>query len=267
MLRTRVIPVLLVNRRKCVKTRRFRNPTYLGDLKNIVRILNEKEVDELVLLDIAASREQRGPDFDFLKEVVVECFMPVCYGGGITNQHDVRKLFHLGIEKVSINSFAFKSPSFIGDLARVFGSQSIVVSVDVKKTLFGNYRCYLSGGRVNSGSKPEDFVKKMEENGAGEILLNSIECDGMMQGYDLELIKTVSSLVEIPVVACGGAGSLEDFGKAVFKGGASAGAGGSFFVFQGVHRAVLVSYPQPSEIEELFGYEYSNLMGEPGLDR
>lgn len=259
MLRARIIPVLLVDNRKCVKTRQFRRPTYLGDLKNIVRILNEKEIDELVILDIAASRERKKPDFEFLKKIVVECFMPVCYGGGIRNQDDVRELFYLGIEKVAVNSYAFERPQFIQEISRDFGSQSIVASVDVRRNLLGSYRCYLRGGRINSRVKPDVFVRRMEESGAGEILLNSIEADGMMQGYNIELIRRVSRMVDIPVIACGGAGSLGDFREAIFAGGANAAAGGSFFVYHGVHRAVLISYPEYGEIDELFEYGRSEM--------
>lgn len=203
MLRTRVIPVLLVKKRGCVKTRQFKKTTYLGDLKNIVRIFNDKEVDELVILDIMASREQRKPDFDYLKEIVVECFMPVCYGGGIHDPEDIKKLFFLGIEKVAVNSYAFENPHFIKEISNYFGSQSIVVSVDVKKNIFGNYRCYTRGGRKNTGLEPGIFVKQMQDYGAGEILLNSIDADGEMQGYDIDLIKKISRIVDIPLIACG----------------------------------------------------------------
>jgi len=255
MLRTRIIPVLLIKGRKCIKTRRFRKSTYLGDLKNIVRIFNDKEVDELIILDIQASRDRRGPDLDFLKEILVECFMPVCYGGGIRKSEEVGKLFFLGVEKVAINSHAFNNPEFIRQISDVYGSQSIVASVDVKKNFMGKYRCYTNGGQNRTGMEPAVFIRKMQDFGAGEILLNSIDTDGMMQGYDIELIKEISEKVEIPVIACGGAGKLSDFRDAVFDGGADAAAAGSFFVFQGVHRAVLISYPSRKEMEMLFRQE------------
>lgn len=251
MLKTRVIPVLLLSERRCVKTRRFKEPTYLGDAKNILKIFNDKEVDELVILDIMASRQGRGPDFHYLKELTVECFMPVCYGGGVRDIEDIQRLFALGIEKVAINSYAFERPQFIREVSQLFGSQSIVVSMDVKETLFGQERCFIYGGRKNTGMSPEEFSLLMEEYGCGEIFLNSIDRDGLMQGYALERLKRVTQAVKIPVIACGGAGKLEDFRDAVFTGGAAAVAAGSFFVFQGVHRAVLISYPDYHELEIL----------------
>ncbi|MCP5053487.1 MAG: imidazole glycerol phosphate synthase subunit HisF, partial [bacterium] len=198
-----------------VKTCLFKKPVYLGDPKNIVKLFNDKEVDELVILDIMASRKGRKPDFDYLKELTVECFMPVCYGGGISDLADVKKLFALGIEKVAINSYAFENPHFIKELSSYFGSQSIVVSLDVKKSIFGKYRCYTGGGRKSTGIAPEVFARKMQDFGAGEILLNSIDCDGMMRGYDVSLIKEVTAGVDIPIIACGGAGKSRDFYEAV----------------------------------------------------
>lgn len=252
MLKTRVIPVLLLRNRGFVKTRRFKKPTYLGDPKNIVRIFNEKEVDELIILDITASRQKQPPDFDYLKELTIECFMPVCYGGGINNQEDIKKLFALGIEKVSVNTGALENPRLVEEASREFGSQSIVISMDVKKDLWGNYRCYSTGGRKKTGLEPQTFARQMQEYGAGEILVNSIDGDGMQTGYDIALIKNVAGNVDIPVIACGGAGKLHDFFEAVTDGGAAAVAAGSFFVFQGVHRAVLISYPGYHQLEKLF---------------
>lgn len=252
MLQTRVIPVLLLKDRGCVKTRQFKNPTYLGDPKNIVRIFNDKEVDELVILDITASKKQRPPDFEFIKELAVECFMPVCYGGGIQRLEDVQKLFALGIEKVALNSYAFENPHFIQELAAYFGSQSIVVSIDVKKNLFGQYRCFTHNGTKNTGLEPHVFARQIADLGAGELLINSIDADGTMKGYDISLVKQITTNVSIPVIACGGAGSLEHFRQVVIDAGAAAAAAGSFFVFQGIHRAVLISYPSYQQLETLF---------------
>ncbi|MCP4218981.1 MAG: imidazole glycerol phosphate synthase subunit HisF [bacterium] len=249
MLKTRVIPVLLLKDRGFVKTVKFKKPTYLGDPKNIVRLFNDKEVDELVILDITASVEGRKPDFDYLSELTVECFMPVCYGGGIDDPADVKRLFSMGIEKVSVNSYAFENPLFIRELSEYYGSQSIVVSMDVKKNFMGKYRCYGRSGRKSTD--PVEFAVNMQEYGAGEILLNSVDRDGTMSGYDIELLKQVASAVDIPVIACGGAGKPEDFREAVLEGGADAAAAGSLFVFQGVHRAVLISYPGYKELEKL----------------
>jgi len=252
MLKTRVIPVLLLQNRGFVKTRRFKKPTYLGDPKNILKIFNDKEVDEIIILDITASKQRREPDFAYLQELTVECFMPVCYGGGIRSLEDIKKLSAIGIEKAAINTYAHENPLFVKQAADHFGSQSIVISMDVKKDMFGNYRCYTRGGRKKTGIEPGVFARQMQENGAGEILINSIQQDGTWEGYDLTLIKRVSGLVDIPVIACGGAGSLSDFYRAVCDGGAAAVAAGSFFVFQGIHRAVLISYPGYKELEKLF---------------
>jgi len=252
MLHHRVIPVILLQDKGCVKTVKFKNPTYLGDPKNIIKIFNDKEVDEIVILDINASIKRNKPNINFLKELTVECFMPVSYGGGISSFEEAKKLFSIGIEKIIINSFAFNNMEFIRKLTDYFGNQSIVISMDVKKNIFGHYKCYSMSGSKNTGIEPVEFAKIVEKNGAGEILLNSIDNDGMMQGYDIELIKKVSDSVDIPVIACGGAGKLKDFGDAVSRGNASAVAAGSFFVFQGIHRAVLISYPHYDELEQLF---------------
>ena len=253
MLNNRVIPCLLLLGQGLVKTRRFRAPAYLGDPINVVRIFNDKEVDELIILDIAARAQGRGPSFDYLREVVSECFMPVCYGGGIRNIDDMAKLFNLGIEKVSINTSAVTNPSLIREAAAAFGTQSVLVSLDVRRCLWSGYRVCSHNGRRRTALAPEAFAADVERLGAGELLLNSIDRDGTMRGYDIDLVKRVSSAVKIPVVACGGAGSLEDLGAVVRLGGASAAAAGSLFVFQGPHRAVLISYPSRVEIEKSMG--------------
>ncbi len=243
----RVIPVLLLQGKGLVKTTRFKNPTYLGDPINVVKILNDKEVDELVFLDIQASVKNTPLQFDLLSRISAECFMPFGYGGGIRKIEDIRTILRLGVEKVVINSYAAESPDFIQKAADLFGSQAIVVSIDVKKDIVGRYRVHTLGGRKNIGKPPEEYAGEMESVGAGEIILNSIDCDGTMQGYDLNLIKSVSEKVSIPVVACGGAGGMDDLVAAVHAGGASAAAAGSMFVFQGRHRAVLISYPSYKE--------------------
>lgn len=252
MLRTRVIPCLLLRNLGLVKTIQFKKPTYLGDPINIVRIFNDKEVDELIFLDILATVENHGPPFEMLRKIASECFMPLCYGGGVRNMEDMKSLFNMGIEKVAVNSYAVEHPSFIRAAADTFGSQSIIVSLDVKKSLFGKYSVYTHGGRKNTGRNPVQCAIEMEKAGAGELLLSSIDRDGTMRGYDLELIKQVACAVNIPVVACGGAGNATHLAEAVLKGGASAAAAGSMFVFQGPHRAVLISYPSPAEMNEKF---------------
>ncbi|MGB0383230.1 MAG: AglZ/HisF2 family acetamidino modification protein [Ardenticatenaceae bacterium] len=253
MMRPRVIPCLLLRNKGLVKTVKFKDPTYLGDPINVVKIFNDKEVDELVFLDITATLENRKPRFEYLAEIASECFMPLGYGGGLRNLDDIRRLFSIGIEKVAINSYAVENPSFIQEAADLFGSQSIVVSIDVKKNWFGKYQLFTHGGKKATGLDPVHFAVQMADMGAGEILLNSIDRDGTMKGYDLALIRRVSEAVDIPVVACGGAGNINDLADAVKKGKASAAAAGSMFVFQGRHRAVLISYPTENELRRAFG--------------
>jgi cyclase len=234
-----------------VKTVKFKNPKYVGDPINAVKIFNEKEVDELIFLDITATTEKRKPNFRLINDIASECFMPFGYGGGISDLNDMRELFNLGVEKVIINTYAVENPSFVKSAAERFGSQSIVVSIDVKKNLFGKYQVYTHGGKKVTKLDPATFAVRMEEIGAGEIILTSINRDGTMEGYDIGLIKKVSQSLNIPVVASGGAGTIQDFANAVKQGGAAAVAAGSLFVFLGKHRAVLINYPKQTEIETL----------------
>jgi len=252
MLATRVIPCLLLRNQGLVKTVRFKDPKYVGDPINAIRIFNDKEVDELIFLDITATPEGRRPPFKMIAEIASECFMPVCYGGGVTDINDLRELFAIGIEKVAINSAAVADPGLIRRCADAFGSQSVVVAIDVKKSLFGRYEVYTESGRKSTGLDPLAHASRMQELGAGELLLTSIDRDGTMTGYDSALVKKVCCEVDIPVIACGGAGTLRDLGGAV-ENGASAVAAGSMFVFYGKHRAVLINYPAPEELQGLFG--------------
>jgi imidazole glycerol-phosphate synthase subunit HisF len=252
-MRIRVIPVLLLRNNGLVKTLRFSDPKYVGDPINAVKIFNEKEVDELVLLDITATVEKRKPNVKLLQEIAGECFMPVCYGGGISSMEDVKAIFDSGIEKIALNTAAFDKPGLLGEAAARYGSQSILVSIDVKKSFFGKYQVYTHSGSTNRKIDPVTFARKAAEAGAGEIMLNSIDRDGTMSGYDTELVRMVSEAVNIPVIACGGAGKLDDLKSGVLAGGASAVAAGSMFVFQGRHRAVLISYPSQKELKALFG--------------
>lgn len=251
MLRTRVMPCLLLKDGALVKTVKFKDPGYIGDPINAIRIYNEKEVDELILLDITATLENRKPPFQVLSEISSECFMPVAYGGGVRNLDDIKTIFGLGIEKVALNTYAMEQPDFIRAAADKFGSQSIVVSIDVCKKAFGRYEVYTWSGRKATGLDPVKFAVQMEEMGAGEILLTSIDRDGTQEGYDIELIKKVTSAVSMPVIACGGAGKVEDFGAAVKQGGASACAAGSMVVYFGRNRAVLINFPARSELESV----------------
>jgi cyclase len=250
--RTRVIPCLLLKNQGLVKTVKFKAPTYLGDPINVVRIFNDKEVDELVLLDITATIEHRKPRVKLISQIASECFMPLGYGGGIRSLENIRELFGIGIEKVIINSFAAENPSLIREAADLAGSSSVVVSIDVRKNLWGKQEVFTHSGTKSTGLEPVKYAQEMEAMGAGELLLNSIDRDGTMDGYDLELIKRVSQAVHIPVVACGGAGSVTNLIEAVKEGGASAAAAGSLFVFQGRHRAVLISYPSAPELKKAF---------------
>ncbi len=252
MFRPRVIPSLLLRGRGLVKTVKFKDPRYLGDPRNVVKIFNEKEVDELVLLDITATAEGRRPDFELIHEIVSEAFMPLGYGGGLTSVEDCQRVLAVGVEKVVLNTQAVADPSFVSRAAARFGSQSVVVSIDVRRTLLGRYNVRTVKQPKGAGLDPVEFAVEMEQRGAGEILLNSVDRDGTMGGYDLRLVKAVSEAVSVPVVACGGAGSHEDLRRVVQEGGASAAAAGSLFVFIGKHRAVLISFPEPAVLQQLF---------------
>lgn len=253
MLRTRVIPCLLLRGEGLVKTVRFKEPRYVGDPINAIRIFNDKEVDELILLDITASREGRGPAFGAIRDFASECFMPVGYGGGIRSLADAREVLALGIEKVILNTMALRRPELIAELSREFGAQAVVVSIDARKKLLGGYEVMAAAGSEKTGLAPVDHAKRMVALGAGEIFLNAIDRDGTGSGYDIALVRSVAQAVQVPVIACGGAGSLADFSAAVNDGQASAVAAGSMFVFHGKHRAVLITYPGRDELEKVLG--------------
>lgn len=244
MSKTRVIPALLLRGQGLVKTVKFKNPKYVGDPINAVRIFNEKEVDELVFLDITATPEGRGPDYEMLSDIASEAFMPMAYGGGISTLEQIRRIFELGFEKVIINSAAYKYPNLITEAAAIFGSQSIIGCVDVRKTLIGRYELCSTSGRVKESVGLAEHLATLSKRGVGEILVNAIDRDGTMGGYDLKLLREVSSAVTVPVIACGGAGNVNHFVQAVQDGHASAVAAGSLFVFMGPHRAVLINYPE-----------------------
>lgn len=247
MKRVRVIPVLLLHQGGLVKSVKFKKYTYVGDPINAVKIFNEKEIDEIAVLDIDASREKRGPDFEKIKEIAGEAFIPLAYGGGISTIAEIKELFYIGVEKVVLNYNAVHHPALITEAAKLVGSQSVVVSIDVKKNLFGKYKVFTANGTENTQLDPVEFAKKMEAAGAGEIFLNTIDNDGTYSGYNLELTKKISSELSIPLIICGGASTVEDFKQAV-QHGASAVAAGSMFVFQRPHNAVLISYPSQEEL-------------------
>ena len=252
MLATRLMPCLLMSNGALVKTVRFKNPSYIGDPVNAVRIFNDKEVDELLLLDIEATTHKRGIDYETLKKVVSECFMPICYGGGFSSLEDMRKLFTLGVEKISLGAAAFETPDLIRQASSEFGNQAIVVTLDVKKTLLGSYTVRTHQGSKDRRKSPTDAARYMEDLGAGEILLYSIDRDGTWSGFDLKLIRDVTNAVSIPIVVSGGAGSFQDIRIAVQKAGASAVAIGSMAVFQGKDLGVLIKFPNRKDQDAIF---------------
>ncbi len=252
MLRTRVIPCLLLRKRALVKTVQFQNPQYVGDPINTVRIFNDKEVDELIFLDITATVEGRPPQFDLIEDIASECFMPVTYGGGVRDRSDLHRLFRLGVEKVALNTHAVIAPDFVRQAADEFGSQSIIGALDVKQNRRGGYEVYTHGGRQRVHGEPAQRAAALVTAGVGEILLTSIDRDGTMKGYDLDLVRQVTGAVPVPVIACGGAGHRDDLGRVVREAGASAAAAGSLFVYQGVNRAVLINFPSKTELHPLF---------------
>jgi len=252
MLHPRIIPCLLVHNKGLVKTVKFKDPKYVGDPINAVRIFNEKEVDELMVVDIDATRENREPDYKMIEKLATECRMPLCYGGGIKTAEQAQRIFSLGVEKIAISSVAIEEPALITAVASRVGNQSVIVVLDAKKKLFGGkYEICTHNGTKSTGIDPIEFAKKCESLGAGEIIINSIDQDGMMKGYDFSLIDKIRQSISIPMTALGGAGTLEDIGKLISKHGIIGAAAGSLFVFKGKYKAVLINYPNPKEKEEL----------------
>jgi len=252
MRRVRVIPTLLLSGQKLVKTLRFSSPTYIGDPINALRIFNEKEVDEIVVLDINATENAKGPDYAYIELLTNECFMPLAYGGGVTSLDQAKRIFQLGVEKIIFGSVAFKNPKLIEQVARAVGSQSVVVCVDIKKDWLKRYRVVIASGKENTGQAPDTYIKQAEKMGAGEIFLQSVDRDGTFSGYDLELIRQTTSLVNVPVVAAGGASSVANFVEAI-QAGASAVAAGSLFVYKGSRKSILINYPtQQSLANDLY---------------
>jgi cyclase len=252
MLKNRVIPSLLVSERRLVKTRRFRNPQYVGDPINAVRIFNEKEVDEILILDIDASKSKSDPDFDYIKQLASECFMPICYGGGISSVDHAAKIFDLGVEKIVLQSAVIDNCELVTNLSERFGSQSIVCSVDVRRNWLNKTMLFES--RTGKPHKTHwlDYASRVTSAGAGELLLNAVDRDGELCGYDLGIIQAAANVINVPLVALGGARNLVDF-RAAVDAGASAVAAGAMFVFHGPHRAVLITYPLYADLEKIFG--------------
>lgn len=253
MLRTRVIPTLLLRNESLVKTVRFKKFTYVGDPANTVRIFNELETDELIFLDITATNEKRSPNMAALSRIANECFMPLVYGGGIRSVAMAKQIFDLGFEKVAVNSYARTNPSFITELANHYGSQAVVVSIDVKRRLFGGHTVRTHSGKLNAGIDPVKWAREVEALGAGEILLTSIDREGTWQGFDVKLVKSVTDAVNIPVIAQGGAGSIDHIADVVANGGASAVGLGSMVVFQKKDMGVLINFPDRKKLETALG--------------
>jgi len=251
MLRPRIIPCLLIHDKGLVKTEQFKKPRYLGDPMNAVRIFNEKEVDEIIILDIDATVEGRGPDFKMIEHMAEECRMPLCYGGGVTTVEQAQRIFALGVEKIAFSAGIFNNPKLISEISDKVGSQSIVIVLDVKKKLFGGYEVYTHNGKKSTGKSPFDVIKEFEKLGAGEIVINSIDRDGEMKGYDLKLIEAARKETTLPLTAIGGAGSLEDIGDLINKFGIIGAAAGSLFVYKGKLKGVLINYPNFVEKENL----------------
>jgi cyclase len=250
--RPRVIPTLLLKGKGLVKTIKFKNPKYIGDPINAVRIFNDLEADELIFLDITATKEKRTISPNLIKDIGDEAFMPFSVGGGIRTVDQARNSIAAGAEKVVLNTMAHEKPEIVAEVAEAIGNQSVVVSVDVSKDLFGKYRVYTSSGKKRAKTTLEEHITRVVSLGAGEIFINSINNDGEMLGYDIDLIKKISDLVGIPVIACGGAGNTKDLYLAFKEGHASAVSAGSMFVFHGPRRAVLINYPDKKELENLF---------------
>lgn len=248
MFRPRVIPVLLLRNGGLVKTVKFDKHAYIGDPINAVRIFNDLHADELVFLDILASREQRLISLDFVRDVGEEANMPFAVGGGIRTLEHIRSILSAGAEKVVLNTVTAENPAFVAEAADAFGSSTITVCIDVRKKRFGKVQTWVLSGTRPTGLTPEECARAAEAQGAGEIIIQSMDHDGTMQGYDLDLVRRVSDAVTIPVVALGGAGTVADLVRAYSEGHATAVAAGSLFVFQGPRRGVLINYPGRSEV-------------------
>lgn len=252
MLRPRIIPCLLVHEKGLVKTVNFKNPKYVGDPINAVKIFNEKEADELIVLDIDATANQAEPDYKLIADLAAECRMPLCYGGGVRTAQQAKKIIGLGVEKVAISAAAIENPKLISEIAAEIGRQSIVVVLDVKKRMFSKeYDVVTHNGKKNTKRSVIEVAQQAEDLGAGEIVINSIDNDGQMKGYDLALAERVRQAIKIPITVLGGAGSLDDLSRLISTCGVVGAAAGSLFVFKGAYRAVLINYPSIAQRDEL----------------
>jgi cyclase len=253
MLQKRVIPCLLLHKGGLYKTQKFKKPTYIGDPINAIKIFNEKEVDELMFVDIDATTQNKEPNYKMIEDIASECFMPLCYGGGVKNIEQMKKIYALGVEKISLSSSAVLNPELIKEAASIFGNQSVIVTVDVKKDFWGKKKVFINNGVKNTKLDVIEFIKKVENLGAGEIVVNSVDHDGEMNGYDIELLKEIKQNAKVPIIALGGAGNLNHIKEAFEIAKVDAVACGSMFVYQGPLRGVLISYPPYQKIQEILG--------------
>lgn len=259
MLYPRIIPCLLIHNKGLTKTVKFKEGKYVGDPLNAVRIYNEKEVDELMVVDIDATVRGAEPDYQLIEKMAKECRMPLCYGGGIKTSEQARRIFSYGVEKIAISSVAVEHPDVVTDIATAVGNQSVVAVMDVHKHRFtGKYEIFTHNGSKSTGLNPVTFAIEMAKRGAGEIVINNIDNDGVMQGFDLKLIDSVKKTLNIPVTVIGGAGSLDDIGEVINKFGIVGVSAGSLFVFKGKYKAVLINYPNESEKEEIINKYFIN---------
>lgn len=261
MLRPRIIPCLLVHKKGLVKTVQFKNPKYVGDPLNAVKIFNEKEADELMVVDIDASVEGNEPNYQLIKNIASECRMPLCYGGGVKTVEQAQKIINLGAEKVALSSALVDDIDLVTKIGRVIGNQSVVAVIDVKKRgLFKKQEVHVHNATKSTGLDPVDFARKLATKGVGEIVINSVDQDGVMKEYDYDLIGKIKSEVNLPVTALGGAGSLDDIGELIRKFGVIGAAAGSLFVFKGVYKAVLINYPNPEQKLELIKNAFGSIL-------
>jgi cyclase len=252
MLRPRILPSLLIHENGLVKTVNFKNPKYIGDPINAVKIFNEKEVDELAVFDIDATVLGKEPNYSLIERLASQSMMPLCYGGGVKTVEQAQRIFSLGIEKIALSSAVLQNPQLITEIADRVGAQSVIVVLDVKKKLLGGYEVYTHNGKKATGINPFKFVEEAQKLGAGEIVINSIDKDGVMKGYELDLIAKVREKISLPMTVLGGAGSLDDIEKVINQHGVIGVAAGSLFVFKGPYKAVLINYPTQLEKNKIF---------------
>jgi len=252
MLRPRIIPSLLIQDNGLVKTVNFKNPKYVGDPINAVKIFNEKAVDELAIFDIDATVKRQEPNYSLIERIANQSRMPLCYGGGVKTVEQAQRIFSLGIEKIALSSAVIHNPSLVTQIAERVGAQSVIVVLDVKKKLFGGYEVYTHNGKKSTGLNPFKFIEEAQELGAGEIVINSIDQDGIMKGYDMSLIDKARNSTSLPMTVLGGAGSLDDIQAVIKRHKIMGVAAGSLFVFKGVYKAVLINYPSKEEKEKLY---------------